>query len=154
MDRIAPWLALIIAAGVVVASLLKIDQRNVGNEAIPTPIAASPGIALTPSAAPTEAPTSEPTEAPAQVTQSAPAPSAPSPSKVSTPAPTPVEPTPTVAPPETPSPEPALTAGPIDTSRGPTPHTGGGAGWGVLIAIGALLARAIVVRPRSNDRVT
>jgi hypothetical protein len=148
VDRILPWVALIIAAAVATVAVVELDSRSTDDIAAiePTTVPSPSELATPPevtedSAQATEEPTEEPTEAPASA-------AAPEPSKTATPEPTvESEPTPTVEPPSTPSPEPPLAAGPIDTSNGKTPHTGGSSLVpGLLIALCALAMRAILVQ--------
>ena len=120
MDRILPWLALIIAVGVGVVAVVELDNRSEDDiRAIEPTTVPSPSELASPLASP-EA-TKDARRPPSRTEAAA----APEPSKTATPEPTEEpEPTATVAPPRTPTPEPPLAAGPIDTSNGKTPTTG------------------------------
>jgi outer membrane biosynthesis protein TonB len=153
LDRILPWLALIIAVGVGVVAVVELDNRSEDDiRAVEPTTVPSPSELASPLATP------EPTQDAAQATDE-PATevpetaAAPEPSKTATPEPTDeLTPPPTVAPPRTPTPEPPLIAGPIDTSNGKTPTTGGSSLIpGLLLALCALALRAILVaRARSS----
>jgi hypothetical protein len=150
MERVLPWIALLLAAGAVALAVFEIDQRaDEPTLAVPT-TAPSPTRRVsplateipeaTPTVRPTTSPTAEPATAAPEETEALP-----STTRTATPAPAPTA-TVTPKPPPTPTPAlaaPALTPGPTDGTRGSTPHTGGGALIpGLTIAVMALLGRA------------
>ena len=161
MQRLLPWFALIVAATVSVLAVIELDNRSDEQDqlAIPTFVQPSPteppstivGPTLSPKATLVPAPTATVRRAAATAT---PQEETPKPSEAKTPTP---EPTPerTATPPRTPTPAPALTAGPIDTTKGSTPRTGGGAvANGLLIAGLALVLRAVNSRVLTSAPIT
>ena len=120
MDRILPWIALVLAVTISVIAVIELDNRSdEADLAVPTFIQPTPS---TP-AAPTRtlgpaAETAKPRTTPGR----------------------------TATPPRTPTPAPELTPGPTDKSRGPTPRTGGDS-LGLGLAVAAL---ALILRTRLN----
>ena len=151
MERVLPWLALLLAAGAIALGVFEIDQRAdeaplAVPTAVPSPIRSlsprpmeSPDVTATSRPAATTSPTAEPT-ATARRTEALP-----SSTRTATPAPPAPTATATPKPPPTPTPSPVVadvTPGPTDDGRGSTPHTGGGAVLpGFLIAAIAMAAR-------------
>ncbi len=123
MDRILPWLAILLAATIAVIAVVELDNRSDEDEqiAVPTFLQPSP---LEPTTAPSTPDDVTATASPRATRQRTP------------------------SPPRTPTPAPALTPGRPDRSRGPTPRTGGNS-----LAPGlALAAIALVVRTRLGRR--
>ena len=128
MERILPWLAILVAATVAVLAVIELDNRSDEDDQLAIPTFMQP----TPSTPATEAPARE---------EETPRPATPADTAADeTAAATPKR---TATPPRTPTPAPPITPGPTDASRGPTPRTGGGALLpGLLIASLALVVRA------------
>jgi hypothetical protein len=147
LERLLPWLALVVAAAIAVVAVIELDSRS-GEEpiAIPTFVQPSPteppSTAVGPTLSPTATAGASPTASTRRTAGAAAATETPEPSEAETPTAKP-SPTRTPTPPRTPTPAPALTAGPLNRTKGSTPRTGGGAvANGLLIAGLALVLRA------------
>jgi hypothetical protein len=155
LDRISPWLALLIAIAIAVVAVIEVYNRDEEDARLATPTSVpSPTGRATPTQSATDSPAA-PTEAPATTEPKTVA--APEPSRTKAPKPEATD-RPTPEPPRTPTPEPVITPGPIDTTRGRTPRTGGDALVpGVVVALVALALRSALWIPRhprldSNQR--
>lgn len=147
MQRILSWLALIIAVAVSVVAVLELDNRAEDDVVAEATTIPSPRSIATPR------PSSEATESPDEQESAA----APAPSRKATPGRDTTKRPATAAPepPRTPTPEPAIVAGPIDTTKGRTPRTGGNVvPAGIVLAAIALVARAGVVSGRRHTGST
>ena len=128
MERVLPWLAVVLAAAMAIVAIYELDQR-----------ADEMDEALGPSPPAETAPTTEQPE-PAETAGVATTPPT-TPEQTATPEPATPEPTVAATPgPATPSP-PAV---PVDADA--TPHTGGGAVGGGLAVIALALTLGVIVR--------
>jgi hypothetical protein len=134
LARISRVLALLIAAGVIAAAFVELNQRSDDDG----DVALEPTIIPSPSSGPAE----ETFTPPPVETED------PEPSKTEAPADTPER---SVSAPRTPTPEPDGTMGPIAIGGSKTPHTGGSsAPAGLALLVVALALRALILHRRPS----